>query len=744
MATAYQTEEAPSAAAMEDRVLDAARGITHRLSALASEQVSRKLLIEERWLEDLRAYFGHYEPVLLAKLNAGDKSTAFVKVTRAKTDAWAARISDMLFPTDDRNWGIKPTPLPKLAAAAKDAVAEARKAVDAANQQAAAGNDQQAQMTIAQADAFSQAVKQTNAGIDEAKKRCDRMQEAIDDQLVQARWIANARDAIEDGCRIGTGILKGPITSQKMRQEWRVGQDGKWALAQLPDPQPTSIRVDPWHFFPDMSARNIADAEFTFERSLPTKKDLRLYARKLGFNKRATARLLENGPGVTPANDTAHIVQLRTINGEGDAIKDRYVMWEYHGPLECDEIACLLRAAGREDDANRFEEEKDPFKDYRVVLHFCDGEVLRIAEEWALDSGEGLYSVWNFCKGETSVFGLGVPRIMNHSQKSLNGAWRMMMDNSGLSVGPQIVMEKESVTPQDGTFDLRPLKIWLKTSTSLTSAQNPPFQVYNIPNNQQQLQGIIELAKMFIDEETSMPLIAQGEMGAQVQPVGTTSMMFNSANVVFRRIIKGWDDDITTPTIGRFYQWNMQFNPQDDIKGDMQVDARGTSVLLVKEMQSQNLLMIMNSWTVHPVLKHFIKVREGLEKTVQTMMIPPDDILEEADVAQQKMDAEAQAAAQAAQQGPDPSMQIRKEIAEGNDATRLQIAQLQRDTKVMELSQAQGVSIAKINADLEKSRQKLESTERTKAVEIAVEDQRAERARTEGQDSSAGTGKGIG
>jgi hypothetical protein len=33
--------------------------------------------------------------------------------------------------------------------------------------------------------------------------------------------------------------------------------------------------------------------------------------------------------------------------GEGEQIIDRYLMWEYHGALECDEIAILLRAMGR-------------------------------------------------------------------------------------------------------------------------------------------------------------------------------------------------------------------------------------------------------------------------------------------------------------------------------------------------------------------------------------------------------------
>lgn len=726
----------------EEMVLDASRSIVGRLSALASEQVSRKALIEQGWLEDLRAYYGQYTVKILADINAAQRSTAFVKLTHARTNAWAARISDMLFPTDDRNWGIKPTPVPKLITAAKEAVQRAQESVEQANA-AHEQNPELAAEVINQAESFAASARQSSAEIEEAKKRCDSMQDAIDDQLIQSKWVPRSREVIEDGCRIGTGIIKGPLTSNRLRQEWRPGKDGQWALAQLPDPQPEAVRVDPWHFFPDMSASKIEDTEFTFERSLPTKKDLRKYALKLGFNRSAVKRLIEEGPGFTNQADVAHIVELKTIAGEGDQIKDRYVMWEYHGPLECDEIAMLLRAAGRAEEAERFLDEKDPLKDYRVVLHFCGNEVLRIAEEWVLDSDEGLYSVWNFSRGDTSIFGIGVPRIMSDSQRAVNGAWRMMMDNSGLSVGPQVVIDKTKITPEDGNWDLKPLKTWLLTGTALSSQQSP-FQVFNIPNNQQQLAGIIALAKQFIDEETAMPLIAQGEMGATVQPVGTTSMMFNSANVVFRRIVKAWDDEITTPTIGRFYQWNMQFNPDESVKGDMQVDARGSSVLLVKEMQSQNLIMIMNSWTQHPTIKHYIKVREGLEKVLQTMMIPPSDILEDDETAKANIQAEQEAMAQAAQQtGTDPN-EIRLQIAQLQAESRLKVAELEHQTKVAELALRDKTSIAAVQAQLDKEKLKVDSQERRHAVDIAVEDRRAAAARSEGIEEPEAVGVGVG
>jgi thioredoxin reductase len=47
------------------------------------------------------------------------------------------------------------------------------------------------------------------------------------------------------------------------------------------------------------------------------------------------------------------------------------------------------------------------------------------------------------------------------------------------------------------------------------------------------------------------------------------SLLYNASTVVLRRSVKFFDDHMTVPLINKFYEWNMQFNPREDIKGDM-------------------------------------------------------------------------------------------------------------------------------------------------------------------------------
>ncbi|MFI4941324.1 MAG: hypothetical protein ACHP7O_13415, partial [Burkholderiales bacterium] len=89
--------------------------------------------VEKRWLEDIDQYNGRDDSTkaaasMMDAVERGfpatnqaarpQRSTVFVNITRPKTNAAEARLANMLCPTDDRNWGLKPTPDPKLVQAA--------------------------------------------------------------------------------------------------------------------------------------------------------------------------------------------------------------------------------------------------------------------------------------------------------------------------------------------------------------------------------------------------------------------------------------------------------------------------------------------------------------------------------------------------------------------------------------------------------------------------------------------------
>jgi hypothetical protein len=744
-----------------EKIKGAASGVIAELEGQLREVITARSAVETRWLEDLRQFHGVYEPEIEAVLRdpEQERSRAFINMTRPKTTAWQARLSDLLFPADEKNYGISPTPVPELMgsaeAAAKEAQAhaeQAQSATEESNQMIDQGADQgqveQKQLEATKSAMLFSEAKQKEAEarsvMMEAKKRAKAMEMEVDDQLTESRYPAACRDVLDDATKVGIGIIKGPITAEVPPRKWQQDESGVYVMDMRPRPRPQYRKVDYWHFFPDNNATSMANCEFTFERHLKNATELKRMAKALSFHQDTVRELIENLPHMDGTTDLNYLTQLRALEGNiGSVDMKKYIVWEYHGPLEIKHISDMMRALGRSEDADKFEDGADPLDERQVVIYFCSGQLLKIAEEYPLDSGETMYSVYSFEKAESTIFGaVGVPRLMKHEQSMLNSAVRMMMDNGSLSIGPQIVIDKARVEPENGSWKLTPRKVWKSTGSDISNQE--PFRTYNIPMNQAQLQGIIELALKFTDEVISMPNIAQGEQGAHVtQTSSGMAMLFNSANVVFRRSVKNWDDDLTAPTIRRAFEWNMQFNDKEEIKGDMQIEARGSSVLLVREVQSQQLMVIAERWSNHPILGPAIKAYETLRLTIQTLAINPDDILCTADEFEKRLaDIASQEQTSPEQIRADASIKVAQLTSESHakdNETHLQVAEVNRQIAIMGLVQKDGVSMAQIEAMLARAKIDTDSKERMFAAEVAVEEKNADEARAAG-DEPTGSG----
>lgn len=736
----------------EDAVMEKLRAIAGKLEAEATKRIGQRYQIEQRWLEDLEQFYGLYDRETRSNLGTNNstradtaiRSKVFMNRTRPKTEAMAARLIDLLFPTDDRNWGIQPTPVPELsgqAEAAHKAQQQIRDQMKALQdqQEAAAAQEQgqvdpamleQMKALEAQAQAVDKVMAELDAKMGEARKRAELMENEISDQLNECLYNAVMRDVIEDACKLGTGICKGPVTGDKIRKGWKkvqlATQNGQmvddYELQHSDTSQPAMRRVDPWSFFPDMSVRDIKDGEGPLERHLMNAKQLRQFAKHAGVDKDAVRRLLRAKSTTTAPS---YVADLRNLNDASVTVTDQvYHVWEYTGCIDAEDMATLAEAFGDESTLREMQD-IDPLVEVNAVIWFCQGEILKFGI-YPYDSGEPIYSVFNLLKDETTAFGYGVPWMMRDPQRAVNAAWRAMLDNAGMSAGPQIVIAKGMIEPADGDYRMAPRKVWL--ANEAMPPTHRAFDVFNIPSQQGDLAGIIQMAEKEIDEMTSMPQLAQGEQGTTVTKTAQgMSILMNSANVVFRRIVKNFDDDVTTPNIRRFYDFNMQHSEKEHIKGDFNIDARGSSVLLVREMQSQNLLALAMQFSGHPVYGPMLKDKEMLRMVFKAFMVPADQVMlsdQEIDTITAKAEILAQqmAAQIAAQSGAKSQemMQAEIDLKRQELEAKMQIAAMERDTVMMKLAETMNMNIDTLQAKLQMNREKLASDERKLAVETAV------------------------
>lgn len=670
-----------------------------RLSRKAHEQVQKRGSLERRWLDDYRQYHGEYDPETASRLTRAEGSEIYVNITRNKTNAAEARLQDMLFPTDDRNWGIQPTPVPELERVEPGQMGQ--------------GPDGQ---PVDMGQVADQVMR-------EAKKKAEGMQAEIDDQLKESRYQIKARDSIHDAALMGTGVLKGPVIVGRTHKRWDTAEDGTSTLTIEEALEPSVERVDPWDFYPDMSARTVDECEFIFERRLMSKRQLREFARLPGALVEQIRAVVRGGKDNTAiAKD--HTNDIRSITGVDSISTDtKFEVWEYHGPISKSELLDAMDEGGEtlaDDEVDELDDEVE------AVVFFSGNQVLKVVLN-PMDTDDRPYSVFNWEKDESCIFGFGIPYLMRNPQRVINAAWRMMMDNAGASVSDIIVVNKDIIQPSDGSWSSQPGKKKLYFLKDKTRDVREAFASFTIPNHQVELANIFTMARQLADEETNLPLIAQGEQADHVTKTSSgMAMLMNSANIVLRRAVKNWDDDITRPTITRFYDWNMQYSSKANIKGDYSIDARGSGALLVREKQQESLMVYANISAGNP---EFAIRRDwaGMDREIaKALEVPYQNItLSDADVENKRK--------QMAEQQGDPEQQIKMaELKLKQQDLQTKAQQQQADFQLRQQQQQwdQQYKAAQLQSDQEIARQKmaleLGMTQKELEAKLGLESQKLE------------------
>lgn len=704
----------------EDTAGDAER--TARLQALGamlarerSDYVSARAAsgVERRWLDDQDFYNGvdgasrrsMVETVASGGRGARQppeeleaRSRVFVNITRPKTNAAEARIADMLLPVDERHWGLKPTPVPEMAALANDRetlVSHLGQPVMLPDATAPGGARQ---ATVA--DVVQPILR-------EAQQRAELMQREIDDQLTEFDYNAVCREVIHYAAVLGTGVLKGPVVASRLRQSWTPISDGQRTMHVLrfvETKRPISEAVNPWDFFPDpQCGGDIRAARAVWERRRLSPRQLRELRYAPGYIAEAIDFVLEQGPqrGEFLDHRFERDRGKAGATGRGD---EPFEVWERHGDITARDLAdcgCEVDLA-------------NPGAIYSGCVVMVNNTIIK-AYINPIETGDLPYDVFVWERDDGSVFGYGIPYMMRQaSQRMLNAAIRQALDNGGLSAGPQVVMRRGAVEPADGSWTVRGRKVWYLNEDGVKL--NDCFGVFEVRSNIAEYLRIVELALKFADEEIALPMIMAGERGTAPTQVGSMQMLMNAATVVLRRLVKRYDDCITKPHIRRYYDWNMAHNPKEEIKGDYEVDARGSTALIQRDAQNLSIIKWMAALG-NQSLAWMLDPRKMMKKALQADMIPPDEVMPTDDELDRREELMRNAKPQ-----PSPDAVVRAEsavaVAQIGAQSRLAEAQLKggdpkaarehellmaaidADVSLRDLMVKRGINLDKLKAEL--------------------------------------------
>ena len=602
----------------ENETLDPLAGTIVGLVQDKYSKASRARFTEEhRWIKAYRNYRGLYGPDV--QFTSTEKSKVFVKVTKTKVLAAYGQIVDVLFGNNKFPITVDPTTLPEGVAESvhfeTDENIKKAQGLNKEDTKLKAGETwTQLQDRLAglsdDLEPVSENLKEgagttaTQITIHPSMIAAKKMEKKIHDQLEESNANKQLRVAAFECALFGTGIMKGPFAVDKEYPKWN--DEGEYEPLMKTIPQTSSVSI--WNFYPDPDAANMDEAEYIVERHKMSRSQLRSLKNRPFFRNNAIDTSIQFGESYSK-----EWWEQAMEDDSNETKPERYEVLEFWGNVDTSVI--------KEHDVDIPKELKD-LDEVSVNIWVCNGQVLRLVMNPFTPSIIPFYAV-PYEINPYNLFGIGLAENMDDTQTLMNGFMRMAVDNAALSGNMLIEIDETNLTPgQD--LSVYPGKIFRRAG----GAPGQAIFGTKFPNVSQENMQMFDKARVLADESTGFPSFAHGQTG--VSGVGRTasgiSMLMSAANGSIRNVVKNVDDYLLGPMAKAFFSFNMQFDHDPEIKGDLEIKSRGTESLMANEVRSQRLMQFLQV-VQNPVLAPFARMDYVIREICKSMDLDPDKLV---------------------------------------------------------------------------------------------------------------------
>jgi hypothetical protein len=606
---------------------------------------------ETRWLRAYRNYRGIYGPDV--QFTETEKSRVFIKVTKTKVLAAYGQITDVLFSNNKFPLSIDPSVLPDGIVEAVSSDSKGVEPTAKPKNEIPYGEgavipegfdlDKLEEMLGAMQEDLKdmpnlregEGATPSSVTFYPAMVAAKKMEKKIHDQLEETGATKHLRSTAFEMALFGTGVMKGPFATNKEYPNWK--DDGTYdpLIKTVPDASSVSL----WNFYWDPDANNTEECQYVIERHKLNRTQLRALKKRPFFRSNVIDQVVEQGEGYVKKYWEDDLKDYAPNFGV-----ERFEVLEYWGNVDVEML---------QDNDIIIPKEFEDAGELQANIWFCNGMIIRLVLNPFKPAKIPYYAV-PYELNPYSLAGVGVAENMDDTQTLMNGFMRMAVDNAVLSGNLVFEVDETNLTPgQD--MSVYPGKVFRRQG----GAPGQALFGTQFPNVAQQNLQLFDKARQLADESTGLASFAHGQTG--VSGVGRTasgiSMLMNAASGSAKTVIKNVDDYLLGPLGKAFFNFNMQFDFDPEIRGDLEVNARGTESLMANEVRSQRLMQFLQI-VANPALMPFAKMPYIVREIAKSMDLDPDKVTNNMDEAMrqalllQKQQAPAEGAAPQGVTGP--------------------------------------------------------------------------------------------
>jgi hypothetical protein len=620
-------------------------------------RMAKEMTAEQKMLKSLRQRRGEYDPEKLGVLAEQGSAMIYMSLTGNKCRSAGSWIRDvMLSTTDDKPWCLEPSQVAEMSPdLIQEVMQEATKQIQQLMDAGTPPSDLDVRnMLLAMKDMALAQLQEL------AQDDAERMENKMEDQLDQGGFPDAFGQFIDDITTFPSAFLKGPVVRNKPRLKW-VQQGSQW----VPDVKQELVleweRVDPFHIYPAPDASNIEDG-WLIERHKLHRSDLTALLGVEGYSDAAIRAVLEQyGKGGLREwiyADTAQAsAEGKSTIGAVTNPSELIDALQFWGSVQ----GQTLLDWGMDDS-----EVPDPLAEYPVEAWLIGSWVIKAVIN-PDPLGRKPYYKASYEEIPGAFWGNSVADLCRDVQDVCNATARALVNNMSLASGPQVVYNVDRMPEGEKITQMYPWKVWQVTSDPAMGSQ-PAMQFEQPQSVAGELMQIYEKFATLADEYTGIPryMTGDGPSGGAGRTASGMSMLMGNAGKAIKQVIANIDDKVVEKAIDRLFYYNMRYGTDPDLKGDVNVRARGAAALMQRDSAAQKQTQFLQQALSNPIVQGVVGqegIAELLRNVAKTLdmqnvddIVPPIAILKQrwaqqakAQAAQQNQAMQAQKAQQAEQ-----------------------------------------------------------------------------------------------